>query len=102
VSAARHELYVYYRIAQGTWRDAARAVTAWQQRLCGTHPGLSARLLRRPEAQDGAVTLMEVYTLDRDDDALEAPWPADIAGGAPALQPWLLGERHLEHFDALP
>lgn len=102
MSAARHELYVYYRIAQANWRDAARAVTAWQQRLCGAHAGLSARLLRRPEAQDGVVTLMEVYAFEPDQDTLAPQWPDDIAGGAPALRAWLVGERHVERFDALP
>ena len=96
--SARRELYVYYRVAEAQWRDAAHAVAAWQRELCAVHVGLDARVLRRPEAHDAAVTLMETYCgADTVDAALEAV----LAEGAPGLQRWLIGSRHIERFDAL-
>jgi hypothetical protein len=97
VSAARCELYVYYRVAQTHWRAAADAVLAWQHALSIRHPGLTARVLRRPDARDDAVTLMETYAFDAIDEAVQA----HIERGAPILQPWRIGERHVERFDAL-
>jgi hypothetical protein len=98
VSVSRHELYVYYRVAEPQWREAADAVVAWQQRLCLAHPGLEARVLRRPEANDDAVTLMETYVgADTRDAALET----QLVNGAPAAQLCLIGERHVERFDTL-
>ncbi|HEX6722510.1 MAG TPA: DUF4936 family protein [Burkholderiaceae bacterium] len=95
MSSARRELYVYYRVAAAHWRDAAHAVAQWQQQMGASHPRLVARVLRRPETRDGAVTLMEVYG------GIDAAFEAAIAHGAPALEPWLLGERRIERFDAL-
>jgi hypothetical protein len=94
----RRELYVYYRVAAVHWHDAADAVVRWQQQLRHAQPGLSTRVLRRPETRDDAVTLMEVYAGSC---IVDAAFEATIARGAPALQPWLLGERHIERFDAL-
>ena len=95
--SARRELYVYYRVAEPHWREAAAAVNAWQRELCRLHPGLDARLLRRPDALE-AVTLMETYAgSDNVGTALEA----EIARGAPALHRWMMGERHIERFDTL-
>jgi hypothetical protein len=92
------ELYVYYRVQQAHWREAAQTVMAWQRHLRAAHPNLGARLLRRPDAHDDCVTLMETYTGAL---AGDAALQAEIAHGAPALQPSLIGERHVEHFDAL-
>jgi hypothetical protein len=98
VSDARRELYVYYRVAHANWCDAAHAVAQWQQQLRASHPGLVARVLRRPETHDNAVTLMEVYA---GSGTLDAAFEATTAHGPPTLAPWLLGERHTERFDAL-
>ncbi len=98
MSDARRELYVYYRVVPAQWRDAARAVAQWQQQMRASHPGLVARVLRRPETHDDAVTLMEVY---RGPCTADAGFEALIARGVAALEPWLLGERHIERFDAL-
>jgi len=96
--SARRELYVYYRVVESQWREAADAVVAWQRQRCRSQPGLVARLLRRPEPRDDQVTLMEAYAHSRGiDEALDA----DLVRGAPALQRWLCGERHLERFDPL-
>jgi hypothetical protein len=99
VSVSRHELYVYYRVAEPQWREAADAVVAWQHALRLAHPGLEARVLRRPEAHAGAVTLMESYV---GADAVDGTtFDTQLLNGAPALQAWLIGERHVERFDTL-
>ena len=98
MSAARLELYVYYRVAPAHWRDAAGAVAQWQRQLEKAHPALSARVLRRPEVRDDAVTLMEVYA---GLGSFDAGFEATIARGAPALATWLVGARHVERFDAI-
>jgi hypothetical protein len=99
--SARRELYIYYRVALPHWRDAADAVTACQRELCDAHPGLVARVLRRPDAHDGHVTLMEAYANASGAREIDAALEAEIARGAPALARWLTGERHVERFDAL-
>ena len=99
MSDSRRELFVYYRVARAHWRDAANAIEQWQQRLQRSYPGLSARVLRRPEAIDDTITLMEVYALDGG--SVGPVHEAEIARCAAALQPWLIGERHSERFDTL-
>lgn len=96
--STRRELYVYYRVAEPHWRAAADAVIAWQRRLCQARSGLETRLLRRPDPRDDQVTLMETYACA---DGIDATLHAELARGAPALQRWLCGERHLERFDPL-
>jgi len=93
------ELFIYYRIASSQARAARGVVTAFQARLCARHPGLSARLLRRPEEHLGQQTWMEIYahTATRGiDDALAA----DIEREASALAALLQGTRHVEVFVA--
>jgi hypothetical protein len=54
------DLYVYYKVRE---QDAARLeplVRAMQARLLRAYP-VSAQLKRRPQAQDGLQTWMEVY-----------------------------------------
>ena len=99
MSHARRELFVYYRVKSAQWRDAALAVERLQQQLRQSHAGLTARLLRRPETADDLVTLMEVYALEGVGVTPEIE--ADIAHAASVLEPWLVGERHCEGFDAL-
>ena len=90
---------MYYRVARAHWRDAADAVEQWQLRLQRSNPGLSARVLRRPEAVDDMVTLMEVYAVEGN--SVSAVLEAEIAHCATALQPWLIGERQSERFDTI-
>jgi Domain of unknown function (DUF4936) len=102
VNEEHRELFIYYRVAASNWRDAIHGVRAFQQRLCAIHAGLSARVLRRPDEHNGEVTLMETYACVGPgpcvvDESLEAR----IEAAAQALQPWLLGERHVERFEAL-
>jgi hypothetical protein len=94
--STRRELYVYYRVPESQWRGAADTVMAWQRELCLRHPGLHARVLRRPEAHDAVITLMETYA-----GTVDAASEAELARGAPALRDCVVGERHVERFDTL-
>ena len=60
-SATLLHLYVYYQVAESDLAAAVAAVRAMQATLVAAHPGLQADLLRRPELNDGRVTLMETY-----------------------------------------
>lgn len=99
MSRTRRELFVYYRVGRAHWRDAVDAVEQFQQRLRQAHASLVARVLRRPDEADDMVTLMETYALHGGQ--VDATLEAEIARSAAALQPWLIGERHCERFDAL-
>lgn len=93
-------LYVYYRVAEAQLAVVVEAVRAMQARLCRDHPGLEARLLRRPDVRDGEVTVMETYAhVDGVDAALQA---AIAAAAATSLPPGLAAGRHVEVFEALP
>ena len=100
MSAARRELYVYYRIAQVHARAATDAVSTWQRELRSARPGLVARVLRQPEVRDGAVTLMETYAFEPGTGSIDDGLQVALACGVPALRAWLIGERHAEAFDA--
>lgn len=99
MSDARRELFIYYRVHGTHWRDAVVAVEQFQQRLRQSHAGLTARVLRRPEPTDGMVTLMEAYALTGRGVGPEIE--DEVAHSALVLQPWLVGERHCERFDAI-
>ena len=93
------ELFIYYRIATSDAATAHEIVTAFQARLRTRHPGLTARLLRRPEEHLGRQTWMETYkhpAAGGIDDALAA----DIEREALALAPLLQDTRHIEAFVA--
>jgi hypothetical protein len=99
--STRREIYVYYRVEQAQWRAAADAVLAWQRELCDARRGLIARILRRPDVRDDAVTLMESYAFAPGTGAIDGALQTALERGAPALRAWLSGERHVEPFDAL-
>jgi len=102
VNGERAELYVYYRVAPADWRAAVQAVRELQRRLCAEHPGLIARVLRRPGASADAVTLMEIYAFDDGRRAgVDAALRSRIDEAARPLAPWLAGPRQTEVFDAL-
>jgi len=103
MDAGRHELFIYYRLAEADLAAACLALQAAQAALCSAHAGLRARLLRRPAASaDGTCTLMETYTMDTH--GIDAPLQAQIErSAAAALAPWLAaGARHTETFTELP
>lgn len=103
MTAGRRELYAYYRVAEDDWRDALAAVQDFQRGLRASHPELSARVMRQPDAANGLVTLMEVYSIDAlsNPDGIDGEWPARIEAAAQVLRRWLRSERHIDCFDAI-
>lgn len=94
----QHELFIYYRAPVQHAEALSDAVHRMQDTLRRAHPGLQARLLRRADIDGHAIdpTWMETYALPT---VLEpAAFTAAIALAAQALSPWLVGERHVEHF----
>jgi hypothetical protein len=93
------ELFIYYRIPVDAAPAAREAVEAMQVGLCRRHPGLSARLLRRPDEQDLQQTWMEIYAIQGDAAGVTPRIEADIAqAAAAALAPFAAGSRHTEAF----
>ena len=86
-------IYVYYRIAQADLDAMREKVLALQARLCADHAGLRAELLRRPEAAEGQLTLMEIYVCEQ---GIDAALQAAIE--AAASYAGLAGPRHVEAF----
>jgi hypothetical protein len=95
-----HELFIYYRVSSST-ADAVRVkVLAMQQALRASHPGLSTRLLRRPEETAGQQTWMEIYSFFCKDNGpgITPELQSAIATAAATLMPLIQGERHCEVF----
>jgi len=87
------DLYIYYRV-RTTDADAFRAkVVAMQDNLAREY-GISAALKRRPAAQDGMHTWMEVYlgVSENFETKLEQ------AVAANRLSSLIDGNRHMEQF----
>jgi hypothetical protein len=89
-------LYIYFRVRRES--EAAALATlrelhaAWQVAM----PGLRCELLRRVD-QSGDVTLMETHVCAQ---GVSVEWQQRIERDASArLQPWLVGERHVEVFE---
>lgn len=96
---AGDELFIYYRAVPAHASALRDAVQALQARLIRAQPGLSARLLHRPELRDGLQTWMEVYGLPAGADVEASALAIEHAAEA-ALAPWLASPRHVEHFVA--
>lgn len=96
------ELFVYYRAPVADAAAVRTAAEAMQVRLCAQHPALIARLLRRPEPQDGCHTWMETYATDpaHAPGGIDPRLQAAIEHAAADLHPLLAGPRHTEVFDA--
>jgi len=95
------ELYIYYRVRLDAAAAALPAAQAMQARLRAQHPGLAARLLRRPNDPGRPPTWMEIYTYQRDGapPGVTRAMEADIAvAAASALATFVDGERHTEVF----
>ncbi len=99
-SGGRAELYVYYRVAPADWPRVLDIVRGFQQRLRDAHDGLDARVLQRPGANGGDVTLMEVYARHRAS-GVDSALRARIDDAARVLAPLLTSARHVEMFEAL-
>lgn len=95
------ELFVYYRVADADASIAGDALQRMQRRLAESHPGLAARVLRRPGSSGGVQTWMETYAML--DGGVDAALESAIESAALALADWTIGERHVEIFvDASP
>ena len=84
----QRDLYIYYQVAHDNAAELARRVRAMQAQLgCGA-------LKQRPQAADGRLTWMDIYTgVDAAfDGVLEA------AVGAARLAEHTFGPRHVEVF----
>lgn len=94
------ELFIYYRSEPSRAATVQARVHEFQSALRRAHPGLIARLLRRPEEKDGLLTWMETYSIDamplscRLDDALQR----QIEAHAECLRGLIDGPRHTEVF----
>jgi len=96
------ELFIYYRIPVVKAETALEAAHAFQARLCARHPGLTARLLRRPEVQDSQQTWMETYSFDPISSAggVTPECQSDIEREARCMNDLIAGARHTEVFVA--
>lgn len=92
------ELYVYYTVEPGQCEALKVAVRAFQQQLCETHPGLSARLLERVDKQatpDQPATWMEIYACPG---GVPARWQDLIVQATLIPSKFIRGTRHVEVF----
>jgi len=102
MSGPRTELYVYYGVAQLSWRAALQTVLEFQRRLRDEHPGLTTRVLRRSAEGGDNVTLMEIYSFDDGKSrSVHRTLRAHIDGAAVTLAPMLTSPRQVESFDVL-
>jgi Domain of unknown function (DUF4936) len=96
VSGGATQVFVYYRVRAVDAAASIAAVQALHARLATALPGLVCGLSQRAGCDADPVTLMETYSHV---DGVSADMQRDIeAGLGPALQPWLVGERHVEVF----
>lgn len=96
-AGAPREIYVYYRVARADVTVAAGKVRAMQAGLRASHPGLQARLLRRPVTAADLQTWMEVYSIEGGvGEALQR----EIEAAASSLLDAIQGPRHCEVFEA--
>ena len=91
------ELFIYYRIEEAGAGSALATVQGFQARLCARHPGLTARVLRRPEGTTDQQTWMETYSF-ADEGGVSAALEAEIEAEASPLAPFIVGVRHVEVF----
>lgn len=96
------ELFVYYRVRADDAEAAMVLVRGLQVRVIAQYPGLSARVLRRPDETDGLQTWMEAYAADprHAPGGVSEAMQAAIETQAAALLPLLAGPRHAELFIA--
>ncbi len=94
------ELFIYYRIPVAKADEALAAAHAFQARLCTRHPGLTARLMRRPEMYDSEQTWMEIYAFDpeRKPGGVTPECQSDIETEALCMAGLSAGARHTEVF----
>jgi len=87
--------YVYYKVAESEATNVAGQVRAMLARLDASGP--RGRLLRRPQAERGEVTLMEVYEPVANAQAFSSV--LDSALRTSGLAPDLIARRRVERFE---
>ncbi|MES2126302.1 MAG: DUF4936 family protein [Pseudomonadota bacterium] len=87
------DLYIYYRVNEVHVEELAGRVLAMQARLAASH-GVKGTLKRRPEAQDGQQTWMEIYPASGDGFAAVL----QAAESEAAIAALIDGKRHTEIF----
>ncbi|HET7792623.1 MAG TPA: DUF4936 family protein [Rhizobacter sp.] len=93
------ELFIYYRATIENASVLRAAALALQADLQRRHPGLQARLLRRPEAADGLHTWMETYAAPSSPNGISESLQGEIEIAAQAqLASLINGLRHTESF----
>jgi hypothetical protein len=89
-------LYVYFRVKRESEAAVVAAVRELQAAWPSAMPGVRCELLRRA-GQGGDVTLMETYVCAN---GVSTEWQERIERDASArLEPWLVGQRHVEVFE---
>jgi len=78
--------------------NALKTVGDFHARLRARHPGLTARLLRRPDELNGTQTWMEIYSFDAHAGGVTPQIEAEIEREASALAACIAGTRHTEVF----
>ncbi len=88
-------MYIYFRVKRDSVADVVAAVHELQAAWPAVMPGLRCELMRRAD-EGGDVTLMETYACAQ---GVNPEWQERIEReAANLLQPWLVGERHVEVF----
>lgn len=87
------DLYIYYRVSKTDATHFAQAAARMQGELVQQY-GVAAALKRRPQAQDGMHTWMEVYM--EADDGFEAAMVKAVS--THGLAAYITGKRHVEYF----
>ena len=90
------DLYIYYQVKEADAASLLAAVVAMQAALAARH-GVAVQLKRRPQAQDGRQTWMEVYAATPEGFAAALEDAVQQAG----LSAWIAGPRHTEVFTDL-
>jgi hypothetical protein len=93
------QLFIYWRCQAADADVATAAARQLQQRLRQQHPALQAHLFRRSDSDAATCTLMETYALPPA--GIGPALQAELQTAGAALQPWLLGTRHVEVFQPL-
>jgi hypothetical protein len=92
------ELFIYYRTTFENASVLHATVSRLQDDLRARHPGLQARLMRRPDAADGLHTWMETYADPHNKNGITDALQREIDAAALVLAPLLVGPRHVESF----
>lgn len=92
-----NDLYIYYQVRNEDAQALSARIRSMQDGLLAAH-GVAGQLKRRPEAQDGLQTWMEIYP------ATPAGFDAALAAAVreAALAELIAGDRHTEIFTDLP